>query len=164
MNAQHLPLIEHEIWSQIEPVAPFVAWLTPVWMPLPAAPVAAPTTPEPMLPAIPPPRASLTPLFTPYKASFTPRLMPPVSWFVAWLRAEQAALVNWLDAWLTIWSMREPDDELAMVGITRAIALVTVLWQFAAWLIAFDKLVLARFCRWIARSRAARLAEVACPQ
>lgn len=51
-----------------------------------------------------------------------------------------------------------------MLGITRAIVLVSVPWQFAAWLIAFDRVELALFWRWIARSSAAWLAEVACPQ
>ncbi|WP_162590337.1 hypothetical protein [Variovorax sp. RA8] len=57
--------------------------------------------------------------------------------------------------------MNDEPDVFAMLGITRAMALVTVLWQFAAWLIAFDRFELAVFWRWIARSSAALLAEVA---
>lgn len=49
----------------------------------------------------------------------------------------------------------------AIWGITRAIAPLTVLWQLAACAIALERVMFARFWRWIARSSAAWLADVA---
>jgi hypothetical protein len=54
--------------------------------------------------------------------------------------------VSWLAAELAIWS-RIPDEPpvFAIVGMTRAIAPVTVFWQLAACPIALDKVELAVF-------------------
>lgn len=81
-----MPLIEQDTRSQIEPVAEFAAWFTAVWVPLANAPVPAPTI------AFPTEFPVLFP--KPYRVEFTSLLIPPVTWLVAWLSAEQAALVS----------------------------------------------------------------------
>ena len=57
--------------------------------------------------------------------------------------------------------MSDEPVEFAIEGITRAMPLVMVPRQLAAWEIALDKVELAVFWRWIARSSAALLAVVA---
>lgn len=54
-----------------------------------------------------------------------------------------------------IWSMIDEPLELAIEGITRAIPLVIVPRQEAAWEITLDRVKFAVFCRWTARSSAA---------